>query len=74
MGQGEIIKALEEKDWMTVKELSKVIRSNKSTISSAIVRLFRNNEIMRKDVKTNTMGRTYEYAYSLTPHMREKDE
>jgi len=71
MGQGDIIKALELEDWLTVKELSKRVKVNTSTISSSMVRLLNNREVTRKYKKVDAMGKTYVYVYSLAPHMRE---
>lgn len=52
MGQGEILKILEEKgEWMTVAEIYENIDGNKSLIDRALNKLYKYGEIFKKQTR-----------------------
>jgi len=63
MGQQEVIKVLERrKIWLSVKELSLILKTkNTALVNRALRKLFQYNEILRREVRTNSGSRIYEY-------------
>lgn len=48
MGQAEILKILKSKKWMTAKDIHKKLDCTLSAVTTALNKLFKNREILRK--------------------------
>lgn len=59
MGQEEVLEVLEEnKDWMIVGEIMKILDEGRCQINNALRRLHKHGDVMRKEALTRSR-RTY---------------
>jgi len=65
MGQGEILKAMEGKQWLSMKEIGNLTDSGQSSTSLCLLKLLKQNLVMRKEVSHNEVLITTKYKYKF---------
>lgn len=48
MGQGDVLKLLKEDEWMTVKDVSDLTETGRSSVSQNLKRLYEQGEILKR--------------------------
>lgn len=64
MSQGDIMKALgelDENEWISTTDLTKLLKINRSTITSNIIKLRRYNEIESRRLYKQAQNSSYEH-------------
>jgi predicted transcriptional regulator len=69
MSQAGIIKALEKEDWLSVKDLIRILKVSKTSINASLIKLRKTNEVARKRKELPFIKdkRRSHYLYSLPP-------
>jgi predicted transcriptional regulator len=61
MGQGEVINAMKDDEWVTAVEVSERIKLRAQSVARNLWRLYQWDDVERRIVETSKRGRTYEY-------------